>query len=104
MIENKLRNNLNINDEENLLLTGKGSFIAFGDSRVERSLSSNQNFNNLGKRSLNIDLIYNRVKYKIYNSPKKIQGVILQADPHMFSFYRLVNNKTSENNNINNFN
>ena len=44
MIENKLRNNLNINDEENLLLTGKGSFIAFGDSRVERSLSSNQNF------------------------------------------------------------
>lgn len=104
MIENKLRNNLNINDEENLLLTGKGSFIAFGDSRVERSLISNQNFNNLGKRSLNIDLIYNRVKYKIYNSPKKIQGVILQADPHMFSFYRLVNNKTSENNNINNFN
>ena len=104
MIENKLRNNLNINDEENLLLTGKGSFIAFGDSRVERSLSSNQNFNNLGKRSLNIDLIYNRVRYKINNSPKKIQGVILQADPHMFSFYRLVNNKTSENNNINNFN
>ena len=101
MIEIKLSKNSNINEEKNLLLTGNGSFVAFGDSRVERSLTSNQNFNNLGKRGLNIDAIYQRVKYKISNSSRKIKGVVLQADPHMFSFYRLVNNKTSENNNIN---
>ena len=101
MIEIKLSKNSNINEKKNLLLTGNGSFVAFGDSRVERSLTSNQNFNNLGKRGLNIDAIYQRVKYKISNSTRKIKGVVLQADPHMFSFYRLVNNKTSENNNIN---
>ena len=68
-------------------INNKNEYLAFGDSRVESSIVSSNIVGNLGEPSDNINNIYDKIIYKI-NQNKKIKGVIIQADPHLFSFYR----------------
>ena len=86
--ENRLEKDYNYN-----FLNSKGRYLAFGDSRVESSLVSGFEVDNLGQPSDNLNIIYDKIIYKINNNKQGIKGIILQADPHLFSFYRLVSKK-----------
>lgn len=87
----KLENERNQIKSKQLFSTEEVEILAFGDSRVQRSFISSTKFNNLGRAGYNIDLIYNIIKFSIAKNKGKIKNLILQADPHMFSFYRIVN-------------
>ena len=95
MVENFLVANLekdkSINDYKNLLLNGKSPWIALGDSHTANSLINSSTINNLGYASDNLDSMLSKSLFRIKRLKPK--GIILQATPHIFSFYRLSDNQ-----------
>ena len=107
LVELELRNkNKKKIDYNAVSINHKSEFAAFGDSHVNSSFVSNEKIDNLGESSANINYIYDKIFYYINRKNNRIKGVIIQADPHMFSFYRLVSKKkynTNKNNKSLNF-
>ncbi|PKR56812.1 hypothetical protein [Thalassospira lohafexi] len=68
-------------------LHGTAPWVAFGDSHVEGGLLSVAWLDNLGKASDNLETISDKVSLRLQRGG--LQGVILPADPQIFSFYRL---------------
>lgn len=96
MIEYKLQNEHQRDKQEDFPVNANIETLAFGDSRVERGLVSSSYFHNFGRRSYNIENIKKQIMATFTKKDINIKNVILQADPHMFSFYRLVNYSNSE--------
>lgn len=87
----KLENETNKIKSKKIFIVTEADVLAFGDSRVQRSFLSSSKFHNLGRAGYNIDLIYKNIKFWTAKNKGKTKNLILQADPHMFSFYRTVN-------------
>ena len=95
MIESFLSSNIKVNksiyDYKSLFLFGEASWVAFGDSHTANSLVSSLLIDNLGYASDNLASMSIKSLHRIKrNKPK---GIILQATPHIFSFYRLSDNQ-----------
>ena len=74
-------------DYKILFREGTAKTVAFGDSHVESSLISSSELDNLGQASDSLNTIVTKVKYRLKR--KGVISVILQADPQIFSVYRL---------------
>jgi hypothetical protein len=72
-------------------LNGTAPWVAFGDSHVEGGLLSSDWLDNLGQASDNLQSITGKVSLRLQRGGLK--GVILPADPQIFSFYRLSANQ-----------
>ena len=100
LIENFLKSNLDnnksINDYKSLFLNGKAPWVAFGDSHTANSLLNSSIINNLGFASDNLDSMLKKSFHRMQRLKPK--GVILQATPHTFSFYRLSENQEQKTN------
>jgi hypothetical protein len=68
-------------------LSGSAPWVAFGDSHLEGSLLSSAVLDNLGQASDNLDTIIGKVTLRAARGG--LAGVILPADPQIFSFYRV---------------
>ncbi|MBR9900485.1 MULTISPECIES: hypothetical protein [Thalassospira] len=73
-------------------LNGSAPWVAFGDSHVEGGLLSSDWLDNLGQASDNLEAISGKVSLRLERGG--VQGIILPADPQIFSFYRLSANQT----------
>ena len=94
LVEMELRKNIKKKIDYNAVsLNYLSEIAAFGDSHVRSSFVSNDKINNLGEVSANINIIYDKIFYYINKKNNQIKGVIVQADPHTFAFYRLVSKK-----------
>lgn len=94
LIENHLRSDLtnnSLNNYRNLISKGKAAWIALGDSHTANSLISSKVLDNLGYASDNLNSISKKGLYRTQRLKPK--GVILQATPHTFSFYRILDNQ-----------
>jgi len=94
LIEKRLRSNLNndsLNNYKNLLVQGKAPWIALGDSHTANSLISSKDLDNLGYPSDNLNSMSKKGLYRIKRSKPK--GIIIQATPHTFSYYRISDNQ-----------
>ncbi len=95
MIENFLSSNINVNksvyDYKSLFLSGTAPWVALGDSHTANSLKSSSIIDNLGYASDNLESMSIKSLHRIKRHKPK--GVILQATPHIFSFYRLSDNQ-----------
>ena len=90
LIELDLSKNKKSNLNQNhLLINGHSPYAAFGDSHADRAFKSSFKLDNLSNPGDNINMIAQKVIYRITENKNFLKGVILQADPHMFSFYRL---------------
>lgn len=101
LIENHLQSDSFKNSSNNyksLLLEGKAPWIALGDSHTANSLISSKNIDNLGYASDNLDSISKKGLYR--TKRLKPKGIILQATPHTFSFYRISDNQQQKTNNL----
>ena len=90
-LKSNLVNNKSIIEYKSLFLNGKAPWLAFGDSHTANSLLNSSIINNLGYASDNLDSISKKSFYRIKRLKPK--GIILQATPHTFSFYRLSDNQ-----------
>jgi hypothetical protein len=70
-----------------LFINGTAKVAAFGDSHVANGLVSTSALDNLGQPADNLSTITQKIKLRIARGG--INQVILQADPHMFSTYRI---------------
>ncbi|WP_170310140.1 hypothetical protein [Thalassospira povalilytica] len=68
-------------------LHGEAPWTAFGDSHVEGALLSGDWLDNLGQASDNLNTIIAKVSLRVERGG--VQGVIIPADPQLFSFYRV---------------
>jgi len=68
------------------LHTSTVPYAAFGDSHVESAIAARQDLDNFGVASDNFDTVAARIHVRLSGQPLK--GVILQADPELFSVYR----------------
>ena len=94
LIEYQLRSDLtnnSLNNYRNIISQGKAPWIALGDSHTANSLISSKVLDNLGYASDNLNSISKKGLYRIQRLKPK--GVILQATPHTFSFYRILDNQ-----------
>lgn len=100
MIENFLTTNIKINksvnDYKKLFLNGDAPWVALGDSHTANSLKTSTTIDNLGFTSDNI----NSMSKKALHRTKRLKpkGIILQATPHLFSFYRISDNQEQKTN------
>ncbi|MSR78366.1 MAG: SGNH/GDSL hydrolase family protein [Candidatus Omnitrophica bacterium] len=74
----------------NLFFNSDKSNAVFGDSHGAQDFMGRQDFINLSFPSESVDII--AAKIKLYFSSRRMEKVILQADPHMFSEYRIKEN------------
>lgn len=88
--------NRSINEYKELLMNGTSPWIALGDSHTANSLLTSTNIDNLGYAGDNLD----SMSIKGFNRVKRLKpkGIILQATPHIFSFYRLSDNQKQKTN------
>lgn len=102
LVESKLSENKDVTSVVNYLLAnGDQPFVALGDSHVDRAFKTIEKVDNLGSPGDNINMLLQKLSYRIINNKNPLKGVILQADPHMFSFYRI---KSIQKLNLNNQN
>jgi len=76
------------NDYKKRVLNGVAPWIALGDSHPADALTSTAWLDNLGQASDNIKSMERKLNVVI-SRRAGIKGVILQADPQLFSYYRL---------------
>ena len=95
MVESHLKKNIKLNKSlqnyKYLFSNGKADWIALGDSHVANSLSNSSWLDNLGYASDNFISLEEKAFRRIIRLKPK--GIILPADPHIFSFYRLFDNQ-----------
>ena len=72
---------------KNLFINGTAKTVAFGDSHVASGLISTSSIDNLGQPADNLFTIIQKLNIRIARGG--VSQVILQADPHMFSAYRI---------------
>lgn len=70
-----------------LFHTSRAPAVAFGDSHVANDIVASDYLANLGYRGDSGATMLN--KLDAYLASKRPKGVVLQVDPHQFSFYRL---------------
>jgi len=87
-----LRQQLLISSENNSykdrVKNGRAPWVALGDSHVANALTSTVWLDNLGQASDNLSTIEGKVEIILMGRPN-LKGIILQADPQVFAFYRL---------------
>ncbi len=69
------------------LRTSRAPFAAFGDSHVANGLTDAEGFENFGVASDNFEAMEARIRVRL--SGAELQGIVLQADPQVFSIYRV---------------
>jgi len=75
-------------DYKDRVKNGKAPWVALGDSHPANALVSTVWLDNLGQASDNLSTIEGKVDIILMGRPN-LKGVILQADPQVFAFYRL---------------
>jgi hypothetical protein len=93
-LKENIKENINKKSYKYLFLNGTADWIALGDSHTARSLSNTFWLDNLGYASDNLESLTEKASHRI-NRLKPV-GVILPADPQIFSFYRLSDNQQSK--------
>lgn len=74
-------------DYKRRFLSSTATTAVFGDSHVANGLVSGQDFDNFGQASDNLQTVIAKVKHRLRRGG--LRRVILQADPQVFSPYRL---------------
>lgn len=72
---------------KNLFINGTAKTVAFGDSHVASGLASISSIDNLGQPADNLTTVIQKLNLRIARGG--VSQVILQADPHIFSAYRI---------------
>ena len=93
-LEKKTELNKNIKNYKYLFLNGKADWVALGDSHPARSLLNSFWLDNLGFASDNLKSKEQKALHRI--NRLKPEGIILPADPQLFSFYRLSDDQTKK--------
>ena len=65
--------------------------VIFGDSHVENGINNSDKLLNMGYAGDNIDSILTKAIH--YSLNHDVEFIGLQADPHLFSYYRIVKNQ-----------
>jgi hypothetical protein len=73
-------------------MNGKATWVALGDSHPASALTSTAWLDNLGQASDNLSSIEGKVDILLARRTN-LEGVILQADPQVFAYYRLMANQ-----------
>ena len=73
------------------LANATAPWAAFGDSHVASGLVSNTWLDNFGQPSDNFEDMVTKIELRLKRG--NLKGIILQADPQLFAFYRLTANK-----------
>lgn len=77
----------------NYLHTATSKAAAFGDSRVAMGFLDSPDFANLAYPSENLSTILAKLRY--YHRTRQASKIVLQADPHHFSNYRLTRDQSA---------
>ena len=90
-LQKNMKSNKNTQNYKKLFLNGKADWIALGDSHTANSLLNSSWLDNLGYASDNLNSLEAKALYRI--NRLKPKGIILPAEPQVFSFYRLSDNQ-----------
>lgn len=76
----------------------KAKIVIFGDSHVVNGINDSDKLLNMGYAGDNINSILSKAVFYSHNHDVEFIG--LQADPHLFSYYRIVKNQTDHLNSL----
>lgn len=90
LIRIKVEPHDNFEEHRRLFFNSNKSNTVFGDSHGAQGFTGEEDFVNLSYPSESVDIIDSKIRlYYAHRAPKKI---VLQADPHLFSEYRIKEN------------